>query len=384
MKKTIKLYDADSHMKNFSAVVVSCGKTEDGRYDVVLDRTAFFPESGGQSADKGRIGDFKVGDVQINDGVIHHFTDVLLDLGREYDCEIDFETRFRRMQNHTGEHIISGIIHKLFGYDNVGFHMGEDFVTADFNGVLTESDVKKVELLANRAVYENVPVKAEYPTPEKLASMEYRSKLDLTEDVRIVTIEGYDACACCAPHVSRTGEIGIIKLCEFVKNKGGTRINMLCGFDALEDYERRYDLIHGISKELSIKQSDIGRAFERLKTEIAELKQKNYELRTELLEYKISGLTYRDENLIFFEEGLSQTDIRKLMNRGLEYCGGICAVFSGNDDSGYNFCASSKKGGMKTVSENMREKLDAKCGGSDEMIQGSVGKTKDEIKNFLK
>ncbi len=384
MKKTIKLYDADSHMKNFSAVVVSCGKTEDGRYDVVLDRTAFFPESGGQNADKGRIGDFKVGDVQINDGEIHHFTDVPLDLGREYGCEIDFETRFRRMQNHTGEHIISGIIHKLFGYDNVGFHMGEDFVTADFNGVLTEADVKKVELLANRAVYENVPVKAEYPAPEKLASMEYRSKLDLTEDVRIVTIEGYDACACCAPHVSRTGEIGIIKLYEFVGNKGGTRINMLCGFDALEDYERRYDLIHGISKELSIKQSDIGRAFERLKTEIAELKQKNYELRTELFEYKISGLTYRDGNLIFFEEGLSQTDIRKLMNRGLEYCGGICAVFSGNDDSGYNFCASSKRGGMKTVSEKMREKLGAKCGGSDEMIQGSVGKIKDEIKIFLK
>lgn len=384
MKKTIKLYDADSHMKNFSAVVVSCGKTEDGRYDVVLDRTAFFPESGGQNADKGRIGDFKVGDVQINDGVIHHFTDVPLDLGREYGCEIDFETRFRRMQNHTGEHIISGIIHKLFGYDNVGFHMGEDFVTADFNGVLTEADVKKVELLANRAVYENVPVKAEYPAPEKLASMEYRSKLDLTEDVRIVTIEGYDACACCAPHVSRTGEIGIIKLYEFVGNKGGTRINMLCGFDALEDYERRYDLIHGISKELSIKQSDIGRAFERLKTEIAELKQKNYELRTELFEYKISGLTYRDGNLIFFEEELSRADIRKLMNRGLEYCGGICAVFSGNDDSGYNFCASSKRGGMKTVSENMREKLGAKCGGSDEMIQGSVGKTKDEIKIFLK
>lgn len=384
MKKTIKLYDADSHMKNFSAVVVSCGKTEDGRYDVVLDRTAFFPESGGQNADKGRIGDFKVGDVQINDGAIHHFTDVPLDLGREYGCEIDFETRFRRMQNHTGEHIISGIIHKLFGYDNVGFHMGEDFVTADFNGVLTEADVKKVELLANRAVYENVPVKAEYPSPEKLASMEYRSKLDLTEDVRIVTIEGYDACACCAPHVSRTGEIGIIKLYEFVGNKGGTRINMLCGFDALEDYERRYDLIHGISKELSIKQSDIGRAFERLKTEIAELKQKNYELRTELFEYKISGLTYRDGNLIFFEEELSRADIRKLMNRGLEYCGGICAVFSGNDDSGYNFCASSKRGGMKTVSENMREKLGAKCGGSDEMIQGSVGKTKDEIKIFLK
>lgn len=384
MKKTIKLYDADSHMKNFSAVVVSCGKTEDGRYDVVLDRTAFFPESGGQNADKGRIGDSKVGDVQINDGVIHHFTDVPLDLGREYGCEIDFETRFRRMQNHTGEHIISGIIHKLFGYDNVGFHMGEDFVTADFNGVLTEADVKKVELLANRAVYENVPVKAEYPAPEKLASMEYRSKLDLTEDVRIVTIEGYDACACCAPHVSRTGEIGIIKLYEFVGNKGGTRINMLCGFDALEDYERRYDLIHGISKELSIKQSDIGRAFERLKTEIAELKQKNYELRTELFEYKISGLTYRDGNLILFEEELSRADIRKLMNRGLEYCGGICAVFSGNDDSGYNFCASSKRGGMKTVSEKMREKLGAKCGGSDEMIQGSVGKTKDEIKIFLK
>lgn len=384
MKKTVKLYDADSHMKCFSATVISCEKTSDGRYDVILDRTAFFPESGGQNADKGRIGDSDVTDVRINDGIIHHFACKPLDIDCEYECEIDFEIRFRRMQNHTGEHIISGIIHRLFGYDNVGFHMGEEFVTADFNGILTEEDVKKVELLANRAVYENVTVKTEYPPSEKLVSMEYRSKLDLTEDVRIVTIEGYDSCACCAPHVSKTGEIGIIKLCESVKNKGGTRISMLCGFDALEDYEKRYDLIHGISNELSIKQSDIGVAFERLKSEIAELKQKNYELRTELLEYKISGLTYTDGNLVFFEEGLSPTDIRKLMNRGLEYCGGICAVFSGNDDSGYNFCASSRKGGMKTVSEKMRKNLCAKCGGSDEMIQGSVGKTKEEIKIFLK
>ena len=382
MTPTKKLYELDSHKSRFEAKVISCTKIGE-TYEIILDETAFFPEGGGQSPDTGRIGDVFVTDVQIKDGVIKHYTNGPLTVGEIYQCEIDYEKRFRRMQNHSGEHIVSGIIHRELGLDNVGFHMGSEDVTIDVNGILSEKEIKRVEYLANLAVSENVRIFCEYPTREELEKIDYRSKLDLTEDVRLVTIEGYDSCACCAPHVKRTGEIGIIKLLDHYKNRDGTRIHMLCGFDALEDYDERYHMICQVAQSLSVKQNMLGEAYLRLENEIAELKQKNYELRTSLTEYKVAAIEKTDGNLCVFEADASPNDMRKLMNSCLSKCGGVCAVFSGSDEKGYNFVAASNSVKLRSVVSDMREKLLAKGGGNDEMIQGSVVASEKKIKEFF-
>lgn len=380
--ETVKLYDNDSHLRIFTAKVISCEEIK-GKSYVVLDRTAFFPEGGGQSADTGKIGDAVVLDAQIRDGVIYHTTDRALEEGKEYECELDWDERFRKMQNHSGEHVVSGVIHNLFGYDNVGFHMGHEDITLDTNGVLCEEEIRKIEYLSNLIVAENVNIICEYPSEEKLASMQYRSKLELTENVRIVTIEGYDACACCAPHVSRTGEIGIIKLLDFEKNKGGTRIHMLCGFDALKDYNERLELMSGIARSLSIKQSQLGDAFGRFEEEISTLKQKNYELRSKLLEYKISEIKDTDGSICIFEEEITNTDMRRLMNAGLGKCGKICAVFCGTDEAGYTFTAASKSADLTATAADLRKSFSAKCGGSNEMIQGRIEASEEKIKEYF-
>lgn len=383
MEKTIKLYDEDSHMYEFSARVISCEKTDKG-FKTVLDRTAFFPEGGGQSADEGTVNGIRVTDVQIDkSGVITHTLEQELPADTEVTGIIDREIRFRRMQNHSGEHIVSGLIHKLFGYNNVGFHMGSEFVTLDLDGPLTREQLDEVERLANRAVCENVAVRAEYPPAEVLKDLDYRSKLDLTEDVRIVTIEGYDVCACCAPHVDRTGEIGVIKLLDAIKYKGGTRINMLSGYDAVEDYNARFKSTAAVSVLLKSKQSEIKEAVERILEELNSEKQAQTELKKQLIRLKKASIQPTDGDLVLFEEGMDMLNLRILVNETIELCGGICAAFSGNDNDGYNYVMASKTVPMRAKSKEINSALNGRGGGSDEMIQGSVKASADEIRAYF-
>ena len=265
---TRKLYDLDSHRRDFSATVLRCDP-DGARYAVVLDQTVFFPEGGGQGADTGVLGGAHVLDVQLLPDAIVHYTDVPLTPGAQVRGGIDWPQRFRRMQGHSGEHIISGLIHSEYGFDNVGFHLGEDAITMDYSGELTWTQLMHIEQLANEAVYRNVPIRAEYPAPEQLAHMEYRSKLDLKEDIRIVTVEGYDVCACCAPHVSHTGEIGAIKFTSLMRHRGGVRVTILCGSDAEADYREKSAQVAALSAQLSVRQADVVPAVQRLLDEIA-------------------------------------------------------------------------------------------------------------------
>lgn len=383
MEKTIKLYDKDSHMYEFTGKVLSCEKSKNG-YAVILDQTAFFPEGGGQSADEGTLDGIKVIDVQINkENVITHTLESEIAVGKEVSGIVDKEIRFRRMQNHSGEHIVSGIIHKLYGFNNVGFHMGKEFVTLDLDGVLTREDLDKVEALANRAVCENVAVRAEYPPAEILKDLDYRSKLDLTEDVRIVTIEGYDVCACCAPHVNRTGEIGVIKLLDFMKYKGGTRINMLSGYDALEDYDRRYKNTLEISVMLTAKQSEIVSAVKRLSDELIAEKQNENELKKKLIGIKLQSLEKTEGNLILFEDDMDMLSLRNMVNEAVKFTDKICGALSGNDEKGYNYVLASKNVPLRNLSKEINNALSGRGGGSDEMIQGSFKAKKDEIIKYF-
>lgn len=368
---TKKLYDESSYTCEFDAKVVTCEPDGEG-FVIVLDQTAFFPESGGQSGDRGVIGEAAVYDTQIKDGVVFHYTEAAVEVGADVHCELDWETRFRRMQNHTGEHICCGIAHRLWGSTNVGFHLGTDDVTFDLDTEISEEQVRELERLANEAVVSNAAVIAEFPEPEHLAQMEYRSKLELTENVRIVTIEGVDVCACCAPHVARTGEIGMIKLLEHLRWKGGTRVHLMCGFDALENYNAEYAVADKTGALLSVQHPDIFNAVTRLNKELIEKKAEIRELRCKLAAEKLKSVEATDGNLCLFEDDFSIDDLRWLCNHAPE-CGGMCACFSPAPEGGrYLYVISGKTLNMREQAKLINSALGGKGGGSEHMIQGSV------------
>lgn len=379
---TEKLYDIDSHIKSFNTAVISCCEGENG-FEIILGKTAFFPEGGGQASDTGKIANANVSDVQIVNDEIIHYTDKALQPNDEVFCEIDWEQRFRRMQNHSGEHIVSGIVHKLYGYENVGFHLGDD-VTIDFNGELTREQLLDIEKRANEAIYKNAGFTCEYPDEKTLKSLNYRSKLDLTENVRIVTIEGYDVCACCAPHVHSAGEIGIIKILDFSRHRGGIRVHLLCGRDALEDYEKKYDNIRAVATVLCAKQNETAAAFERFNEEHGLLKAELASLKRELARLKASAMENTDECILIFESNADMNDLRKLVLNGAEKTTKLCAGFSGNDDSGYRFAIASKSIDLCKRSKEITESLNGRGGGSSELLQGNAASTKIDIKKYFK
>ena len=380
--RTERLFDKDAKASEFEAVVLEVSE-ENGTFCAVLDKTLFFPEEGGQACDTGTLGGACVLRVEENQGVIYHYTDKALRVGEAVKGKIDYDERYRKMQNHTGEHIVSGLIYKHFGLKNVGFHLSSDGMTADFDGELTDENIKMIEDLANRAVYECRAVRGYYPEPEELATMEYRSKLELSENVRIVEIEGVDLCACCAPHVSNTGEVGMIKILEYPRYKGGVRLSMKCGVDALEGYRAEYEQIKRISMAISAKRSEVADGVDRLLEEMSALRGKIAEMKRELMGYRLEKIEYTDGNLCIFEEDGDMLALRNLVNAAKTRCGGICACFSGNDSEGYKYIISSTSVDLKAKSKEINAAISGRGGGSVEMIQGSCTAKRDEIEEFF-
>jgi alanyl-tRNA synthetase len=378
---TIKLYDQDSHLQSFRARVISCHPLN-GQYQIILDQTAFFPGGGGQAADTGFLNQIPVINMSEHDQTIIHCTDTPIQVGTEVLGVIDWDQRFRRMQHHSGEHLVSGLVNQLYGYDNVGFHMGNNVVTMDYNGSLTPEDLKRIEYLANEAVVKNVPVTARYPRPEELATMNYRSKLDLTENVRIVSVEGYDTCACCAPHVSLTGEIGPIKLLDCTPHRGGVRITMVCGFAALEDYVQKFEQVISISRLLSAKQDEVYLAVLKLQDQLGEANQKLAIMSQKLVQAKMEGITQTEENLLLFEPELDSVALREMVNIGMLRCGGICAAFSG-EEGFYRYVIGSQRVNLQAMTKEMNQALHGKGGGTASMIHGSAQCTRAEIEAYF-
>lgn len=378
--KTVKLYD-DSHLFEFTAKIIDCIK--DGEiYKIVLDRTAFFPEGGGQCGDTGKIDGVEIYDTQIENGVIFHYSRFSVQTGINVNCELDREPRFRRTQNHSGEHIVSGIVHKLYGYENVGFHNGSE-VTVDFSGELTKEQLLKVEKLANEAIYKNVSFTVDYPDSDELKNLDYRSKLDLTEDVRIVTVEGYDRCACCAPHVKNSGEIGIIKFLDFARHRGGTRIHMLCGLDALDDCNRKFDNLCEIAVKLCAKPKETAEAFMKFVDDTNEIKRKNAELQKEIIKLKSADIECDERNIVFFEEDADMANLRRIVLDSVKKCEGVCAGFSGNDSDGYNFAIASNSIDLKEKIKEINTVISARGGGSSELIQGRCSADRNTVEKYF-
>lgn len=372
---TIKLYDNDSHLSEFSATVISCKNSV-----AVLDQTAFFPEGGGQTADTGEIDGVRVLDVQIKDGVIYHYLENDLPVGKEVNCKLDWDERFRKMQNHSGEHIISGLVHSLYGFENVGFHLSKSEMTMDFNGILTRDDMLKIELLANKAVWENVKFNCYYP--ESLDGLEYRSKLDLSEDVRMVEIEGYDRCACCAPHVDTSCEIGMIKILNFEKNKGGVRLWVKCGIDALNDYNLKYQNALKVSSLLCAEQDNIADAVEKQLEIEGNLKFKITDLKRRLIEEKVKAFSCESDISAEFESDMDIKELQLYADALYKKAGGIRAVFSGKEGE-YFFAFVGEEAALKELFTHFKSALNVRGGGRGTMMQGTVFAEKAELLKIM-
>ena len=380
---TEKLYEKDSYLKEFDATVLSLVASDENSSVVILDKTAFFPEGGGQYADRGTLSGFEVLDVQIKGGEILHTLRGNLAEGEIVHGKIDCALRYRRMQNHTGEHIVSGIVHALFGFDNVGFHLGDDDVTLDFSGELTREQLDRVEELANLAVWKNQEVRVDYPSSEALLTLDYRSKLELSENVRIVSVGDVDVCACCAPHVKRTGEIGQIKLLDFIRYKGGIRLHILCGETALADYKMRYFETLSLSHILSVKQHELLAAVKALLDKNEEMKLEIKILRRKALESKIASLSAAEKNLVLFLSPDEKELVREAVNLSLPLCSGVAVALAGDDESGYRYAIGSRSIDLRASAKSINAALFGRGGGSPAMIEGSFSAKREAIEEFF-
>ena len=375
---TKRLFD-NGLLLEFEATVTSL-RIEGDEYWVTLDKTAFAPDGGGQLSDIGTIGDVNVLDVTSDDGNIFHICDGELNVGAAVLCKIDTNRRMRHIQNHSGEHIVSGIIYKEYGFNNVGFHLGSEDVTMDVDGEITKDMLRRIERLANEVVIKNLEIKAIYPTPEELETMFYRSKLDLKENVRVVVIDGLDACACCAPHVNRTGEIGMIKLISCMRYKGGTRIHLKCGFDALDEFNAEFDRATAISNMISEPRENIDFGVKKLLDDIMSYKHEIYELKKKMLSMKIETATPQKGRIVFVDDGLDMSELRSFVSAKLDECEKFCAAFSGNDDTGYTYVFGYKGDDFNEFVKNRISKLGrGGGGGKPPFAQGKVSCKKSDI-----
>ena len=379
--KTRKLYYEDSHMTAFTATVLSCEKTEKG-FEVVLDATAFYPEGGGQAADTGFLNGIRVKDTREQEETVVHFCAEALEVGTVVEGVVDWEPRFHRMQQHSGEHIVSGIINRRYGYHNVGFHMGSDIITIDFDGVIPAEDLASIEAEANAAVWKNLPVKCWYPSEEALPTVPYRSKRQLPWPVRIVEVPGFDICACCGTHVKATGEIGLIKLFTMMGFRGGTRMEMSCGKSALKLLNEAYEQNRQVSQAFSAKIEETGAAARRMNEVEAALKYRIVGLEKRIFS-GISAEYAGKGNVVHFEDNLDNNAVRDLADAIADTCGGTAAVFSGSDEGGYAFCLVTRNGDLRQLGKEMTKALNGRGGGKPAFQQGRVQAKNAEIEAFF-
>ena len=380
--QTRKLYYEDPHMDRFSATVLSCQAVKQG-FEILLDATAFYPEGGGQAADTGTLGGVRVLDTREREESVVHLCDGALEVGAMAEGILDYEARFIRMQQHSGEHIVSGIVSRRYGYHNVGFHMGSGIITIDFDGVIPAEDLPDIEAEANSAVWKNLPVKCWVPSPEELPTVTYRAKRALPWPVRIVQIPGFDSCACCGTHVKATGEIGIIKLFSAMGFRGGTRMEMSCGIRALEILNHAYEQNRLVSQAFSAKITETGAAAQRMNEVLAQQKYRLVGLEKQIFA-GIAASYAGQGDVVHFEGDLDNTAVRELADAIADTCGGMAAVFSGSDETGYAFCLVTREGDLRSFCKDMTKALNGRGGGKPQFQQGRVQAKKADIRGFFR
>lgn len=376
-----KLYEAQPYLTQFSATVESCTQGKKG-WDILLNQTAFYPEGGGQPYDTGTLGGVPVLEVHQREGRVVHTCAAPLEAGSQVEGQIDWPRRFDLMQHHSGEHIVSGIAHSLYGCDNVGFHMGSDVITIDLNVELTPDQVAQLEARANQYIWEDHPIAVTYPTSEELEHLEYRSKKALTGQVRIVSFPGADTCACCGTHVASSGQVGLVKLLSCQKFRDGVRIELVCGKRALDYLSQVWEQNHQISNLLSAKTMQTSGAVRRLLEENAALKSRI--LTMEEQQFAALAQQYAGQgDVLVFESGLSPDSLRRLCGAVQAACGGRCACFSGKDGSGYQYAVGQPGGDLRPLAKTLNQALQGRGGGKPDFIQGTVSASQDQIQAFF-
>ena len=381
---TKKLYYEDSAIKEFIAKVVACEKCDEG-WLIELDSTAFFPGGGGQACDLGTLGgleEVRVVDMREQGETVLHLCDGPLRVGDVVSGKLDWDRRLDQMQQHSGEHIVSGIIYALFGGHNVGFHVGADMVTIDFDCPIPAEALPEIERQANEAIYANLPVNCWYPPEDQLPYIHYRSKKALDWPVRLVQIPGYDSCACCGVHTSYTGQVGLVKLFSCVKFHQGVRIEMACGARALRYLSDIFAQNQQVCRAFSAKPLETGAAAQRMNDALAAEKFRATGLERQLFD-KIAESYVNQENVLYFADGLQPASVRELADRIAQKCSGIAAVFSGNDQEGYTVCLVSRDGSVAELGKQMNQALNGRGGGKPGFFQGSVKATKEQIEAFF-
>ena len=376
-----KLFENDSYLTRFTARVLSCAQGKKG-YDVTLDQTAFFPEGGGQPYDTGTLGGVQVLEVHDRGGQIVHTCAAPLEVGSQVEGIVDWERRLDHMQQHSGEHIVSGLAHAKYGCDNVGFHMGSDVVTIDLNVELDQQQLEELELEANRYLWQDRPVQLLYPTSDELERMDYRSKKAIQGQVRIVTFPGADTCACCGTHVRSAGQVGLIKLLSVQRFRDGVRIELVCGGRALRYVNAMVAQNRHISNLLSTKAAETGRGVERLLEENHQLKARltaMEDARFRALAEQYTGAG----DVLLFEEGLTPDGLRRLCDAVLNVCGGRCACFSGDDTGVYAYAVGQRGGDLRAFSKDMNQALGGRGGGKPDFVQGRVSAGREQIEEYF-
>lgn len=378
---TRRLYYEDSHLRRFTATVTDCVRQERG-WRILLDATAFYPEGGGQACDLGTLAEAAVEAVWEEDGQVAHLCDKPLEVGRQVEGILDWERRFDLMQQHSGEHIVSGIIHQRYGWQNMGFHIGNELVTVDVAGPVPPEELPLIEAQANRAIWENAPSRCWFPEPEALADIPYRSKKALTGPVRVVEFPGWDLCACCGTHVKAAGEVGLVKLISCVKFRQGVRIEMLSGGRAFAHLSRAYEQNRQVSQAFSAKIMATGEAARRMNEALAAEKFRAVGLQRQLYR-QIAGAYAGKGDSLYLTDGLEPAGVRELAEAIAAECGGVAAVFSGQGQR-YDVCLVCPGQDVKALGRAMAEALQGRGGGKPGFFQGNVAATEDRIRAFFR
>ena len=381
---TRELFYEDAYLQEFTATVLEC-RPQPGGFAVVLDQTAFFPEGGGQAGDRGTLSQdgstVRVTDTRHRDGQLVHCCDGPLEPGVPVTGRLDWEFRFDLMQQHSGEHLVSGVVHERWGYDNVGFHMGSDAITIDFDGVITWQELLEVERQANALVWQNLKTEIFYPTAQELAQLSYRSKKALEGPVRIVRFPGHDTCACCGIHVAHTGEVGLIKMLSLTKFRAGVRIELLCGGRALEAVNAQLEQNRTVSQRLSAKPVQTAAAVERMQQELERVKYELVALQDRMA--ALAAEQYAGTGAVtLFEAGLSGDSLRRYCLAVGQRCGGRCAVFSPAGD-GYQYVILDEAQDLRPVAKAMNAALQGRGGGKPNFVQGSVRASRADIEAWF-
>ena len=390
MQPTQKYYEADAYRREADAVILAAEPDGRGGGKLALDGTVFYPEGGGQPADHGTLTlpdgtRLTVTDVHEQGGVIWHRVDALPDTaapGTAVTGRIDWAWRFDKMQQHTGEHILSGILHQMFGAENVGFHIGSDAVRMDTSVPISAEGLREAELAANRIVWQNVPVLITYPTREELARMTYRSKKEIEGQVRIVTIPGADVCACCGTHTAATGAVGQIKILAAENYKGGVRLSIVCGERALLAAQAMRQRQADIGALLSAKPSETAHAVHRVYDEYTALKFAHFGLCSELFD-ALAAQVAPDADAIRIVPGLDPDGLHRLAARLSEATTGLCAALTANE-KGTGYCLAQAGGDVRALTKALNTALNGRGGGKPGICQGSCAAAPEQVETFLK